>query len=240
MTNEINYVYKYVEKGVVKYVGITNNMQKRFYQHTKDKLSMMHNPDVYYFPVKYRGDADMLETYLINYYNTKSYYNAVKTQKGDFSFFDVCDRLPWVLYEGHVNEGLEPFTVSSVIGKKYVEPVEVVKLVDRKSIDGMLWEHRECEKIAEDLIEFERKIIPFLEQLLALKPDSADAISFIKTGLELHQRRLNLAEEFLGTLSLFGCFEHRNSDAILQDIMQVKVQIDLHENSRGKSGNQNS
>lgn len=227
MSKELNYVYKYVENGVVKYIGITNNMQKRFYQHTKDKLSEMCNPDVYYFPVKYRGDADMLETYLINHYNTKSYYNVAKTQKGDFSFFDVCDRLPWVLYEGYVDMDLEPFTVSSVVGKKYVEPVEVVKLVDRNSVDGKAWELFESQKITRDLIEFECKIVSLLEYLLETEPDSSKTL-FRKKGLSLHKRRVKLAEEFLKALDLLN-FEHRDLDDILQDIMQVKVQIDLHE-----------
>ena len=133
MNTERQYVYKYVDGGIEKYVGITNDLPKRFYQHTKDKLNEMENPDVYYFPVKHRGDADMLETYLINYYNTGKYYNVAKTQKGDFSFFDVCDRLPWVLYEGSVDESLPTFSVSGLIGAKNTEVVykTVIKNVDK-------------------------------------------------------------------------------------------------------------
>ncbi len=230
MSEELNYVYKYVENGIVKYVGITNNMQKRFYQHTKDKLSEMSNPDVYYFPVRYRGDAYMLETYLINHYNTKSYYNVAKTQKGDFSFFDICDRLPWVLYEGCVGTDLEPFTVSSVIGKKYVEPMEVVKLVDRNSVDGRAWELFESQQIAQDLVEFEETVVSFLERRI-VEVELDRHISFIRKGLNLHKRRLNLAKEFLEAVD-FSTFEHRDLDDILRDISQVKMSIDLHEGRR--------
>ena len=121
MNTEKQYVYKCVESGITKYVGITEDLSKRLYQHSIDILNKMKNPNVYYFPVKYRGDADVLETYLINYYNTDKYYNVAKTQNGIFSFLtgDVCDRLPWVLYNGNVDESLPLFSISGLtIGNK--------------------------------------------------------------------------------------------------------------------------
>ena len=135
----MEYVYKYLNhRGDTVYVGITNDMHRRVKEHRSDKLSEIKNPLIYYFPVKYRGDAEMLETYLIGWYGTKKYYNVSKTRKGDFSFLDVVEDFPWQRYEKGTITDDKPFAISDVVGtKEVVVEKEVVKYkkiyVDRNS-----------------------------------------------------------------------------------------------------------
>lgn len=128
----MQYVYKYLNnRGDVVYVGITNNMARRVKEHKSDKLADIKNPMIYYFPVKHRGDAEMLETYLIGWYGTKKYYNTAKTRKGDFSFLDVVEDFPWQRYEEDGAIEKIPFVISEVIGTKEVI-VEKEKIVKEK------------------------------------------------------------------------------------------------------------
>lgn len=135
----MQYVYKYLNnRGDTVYIGITNDMHRRVKEHKSDKLSEIKNPLIFYFPVKYRGDAEMLETYLIGWYGTKKYYNVSKTKKGDFSFLDVVEDFPWQHYEEGSITNEKPFAISDVIGtKEVVVEKEVVKYkkiyVDRNS-----------------------------------------------------------------------------------------------------------
>lgn len=204
----MEYVYKYVDEGVCKYVGITNDMQKRFYQHTKDKLNEMKNPDVFYFPVYHRGDADMLETYLINYYKTGNYYNVSKTKKGDFSFLDICDRLPWVLYDGSVDCTLEPFSVSGLIGKKNTEVIykpiykDKIVYVDKNDTDAQIAEflhdyYDHVKKIDKE-ISIEVEIINLLIKLIDEVGESIvkDHYAHILKGKDLHNKKLSILKQY--------------------------------------------
>lgn len=241
MNTERQYVYKYVDGGIEKYVGITNDLPKRFYQHTKDKLNEMKNPDVYYFPVKHRGDADMLETYLINYYNTGKYYNVAKTQKGDFSFFDVCDRLPWVLYDGNVNESLPLFSVSGLIGAKNTEVVykTVTEYVDKPIyIDEKSTSKRE-EKCWNDIkktsdylkheINCDTEVIKFLENLI-LDKEYSECMDFIQKGLYLHKKRLQGMMAYQKEFSK-GWFRWNKNrlDRLTRILYIIRLQLEQHE-----------
>lgn len=196
MNTERQYIYKYVDGGIEKYVGITKDLSKRLYQHTKDKLNEMKNPDIYYFPVKHRGDADMLETYLINYYGTGRYYNVSKRNKGDFSFFDICDRLPWVLYKGKADETLPLFSVSNLIGEENIKIVYKPQIVYMNNdSDEAKWNHYiEKRKKLIDYLDCEIKtdtyVIDSLNKLLLNGSYSNEHKQFIKTGIYLHKKRL--------------------------------------------------
>ena len=149
--NTVEYVYKYLNnRGDTVYVGITNDMHRRVKEHKSDKLSAIKNPLIFYFPVKYRGDAEMLETYLIGWYGTKKYYNVAKTRKGDFSFLDVVEDFPWQHYEEGMITDEKPFAISDVIGTKEVV-VEKEVIVEKKiyidqDTDGYAIDkfHRDC------------------------------------------------------------------------------------------------
>lgn len=193
----MQYVYKYVEKGTVKYIGITNNMSKRFYQHTKDKLNTMDNPDVYYFPVKYRADAEMLETYLINYYGTGKFFNISKTCKGDVSFLDICDKLPWTIYLGNVDDKIKPFTVSDVQEIVY-EPTTVYidNESDNAKIQKIFDAHCDLLQKLDSAIKDETENVKYLKTLLseyAEEKDITEWYSFVERGLFLHKKRLQAA-----------------------------------------------
>lgn len=126
--NEVQYVYKYVDNcGDVAYVGITNNLSNRVKQHMHDKLQGIKDPTIYYFPVRYRGDAEMLETYLIYHYRTGRRYNVSKTKKGNFSFLDICEELPWKRFTGTVDKHTTPFQVSQVKKEVVIEKETVVE-----------------------------------------------------------------------------------------------------------------
>lgn len=244
MNTERQYVYKYVDGGIEKYVGITNDLPKRFYQHTKDKLNEMKNPDVYYFPVKHRGDADMLETYLINYYNTGKYYNVAKTQKGDFSFLDVCDRLPWVLYDGNVNESLPLFSVSGLVGAKNTEVVyktviknvDKVIYVDEKSTDKRINMYLDKIRNLSDYLEYEincdTQVIQYLEKLL-LNAEYAEQIDFIQKGLYLHKKRLQGTKAYQREFSKGWFSWNKNRlNRLIHILYVIRLQLEQHEGHR--------
>ena len=111
--DKMEYVYKYENiNNTVVYVGITNNLTRRIREHQEDKLGEIKKPTIYYFPVKYRGDADMLETYLIDYYKTGKYYNEIEENK----------------FESIANPGRDvpKDVIRRLIGRKQDEP-EILK-----------------------------------------------------------------------------------------------------------------
>ena len=181
------------------YVGITNDMKKRVYQHKFDKLKNIKDPVIYYFPVKYRADAEMLETYLINHYGTGKYYNVSKTKKGDFSFFDMCDSLPWTRFTKEVDKKLEPFTVSMFTEKEVI--VEKPVFIDARSTEGKIKQidedYKAIENMIDDLIEFEEHIVHVITSI----PGFENSLFHVK-GLYLHKKRLKCAK------LLKKCFGH--------------------------------
>lgn len=112
----MQYVYKYVLSGETLYVGITSNMERRVREHTYDKLAdIAPKSTIFYFPVMTRGDAEILETYLISYYNTGKHFNEAKTSKGEHHFLgDLCENLPWMPYEGKTDLYASPYVLSAI------------------------------------------------------------------------------------------------------------------------------
>lgn len=239
----MEYVYKYVDEGVCKYIGITNDLQKRFYQHTKDKLKEMLNPDVFYFPVCHRGDADMLETYLINYYKTGDYYNVSKTKKGDFSFLDICDRLPWVLYDGSIDTSLEPFSVSGLIGKKNIEiiykpvyrdrPIYVDKTNIDMQIANFLEIYYEEKRTIDIVIQLQDDYVNKVEQMIdTTNIDHDDDIYiFVSNGLILLKEKLSLLKQYQEEIKpLPVCLNTEKASDLRSKLIIIEQQIKDFEN----------
>ena len=195
----MEYVYKYLNnRGDTVYVGITNDMPRRVREHKSDKLKEIKNPLIFYFPVQYRADAEMLETYLIGWYGTKRHYNVSKTRKGDFSFLDVCEDFPWKRYvEGEPIEG-EPFVISDVIATRKVI-VEKEKIVEKKvyvkdernEIILAGYRMRDTGKALDDFIKETEDYISFLNGLKLSNDPDVDYTKVDK-ALFLYKKRLKI------------------------------------------------
>ena len=189
----MEYVYKYLNgKGDVVYVGITKDIKRRIAQHKVDKLAEINNPMIYYFPVKYRGDAEMLETYLIDFYRTSRFYNVAKTRKGKFSFLDICDELPWVVYDGKEKSNLKPFVVSDVVEISKAKEIIVEKkiYVDKFSSDEQILinfenEINKLKEKAQETFDFENTICDLLLSYAKNNPKN----EIFKKGFYLHNKR---------------------------------------------------
>ena len=203
----MEYVYKYLnDAGDVAYIGITNNMQKRVQQHKLDKLSAIKNPIIYYFPVKTRGDADMLETYLISHYKTERYYNVAKTKKGDYSFLDICSSFPWIRWDSGRKAIEKPFVISDLIGKEKVVEKKIQKIIyvdsDNRSIEAQItlfWQnYAKSMQILRDRLKEEEKICKGLKELL-----KQENVYEIHRGLQLHDKRRRIIKLWIYTLRSF-------------------------------------
>ena len=196
----MEYVYKYLDdRGEVAYVGITKNMERRVSQHLTNKLKEIKDPTIYYFPVMYRGDAELLETYLIGHYKTGQRYNVSKTKKGDFSFFDICDELPWIRYNGKVDAKLEPFQTSKhrkeIVIEKEVPVEKRVYVDDTSSLEKIIHkldqDERESKQFFESELDAETTIVEYLHDLVSKHPNNEIAL----TGYKLHKERLDALTE---------------------------------------------
>lgn len=186
----MEYVYKYENgSGEVVYVGITNDMHRRISEHKKDKLSAIRNPDIFYFPVLTRADAEMLETYLIGHYRTGQHYNVSKTRKGEFTFIDICDQLPWKAWSDAQCDDEKPFLMSSLTGSENIREIIVEKrvYVDAEksvssSVDKLQNDIMESRKAVKERIEYEEFIIGCLQDERNAYPYN----NVVREGLRLH------------------------------------------------------
>ena len=195
----MQYVYKYLNnRGDTVYVGITGDMERRVNEHKKDKLAEVKDPIIYYFPVKYRGDAEMLETYLIGHYNTRKHYNVAKTRKGDFSFLDIIDDFPWELYKDRCQLSTKPFVISDVVATKEVI-VEKEKVVVKKEYINN--DKRDAELAGYKMLRYgecldneiaeTKKTLEMLERLQSSDGENIDQ-EHVEEGLVLFQRKLRI------------------------------------------------
>lgn len=105
------WIYKYVDKkdNLVKYVGLVYNdsikqLYRRIYEHkydftSNDKWKQYANDefDIYVLEpsiVKTKGDAEIIEAHLIDYYKSYNYLNRAKGDWGRCSFIDES-KLVW-------------------------------------------------------------------------------------------------------------------------------------------------
>ena len=245
--NNRQYVYKYVDgSGTVVYVGITNNICKRIAEHKYDKLSVLKKPTIMYFPVKYRQDAEMLETYLINHYGTGKHFNVKKKDRGDVSFLGECDDLPWIVFDGDVDSSATPFSLDSfvkreVVTEEVVREVPVIKYIDEPKNDeeamAKFWkEQAEILDYLKNESNEETKIINALKLVLVedgqYEKNKRVSDKDIRIGISLHLERLSVIE---GMTSFFGLspIERNRStiDELLKRAVIVNSKIESHEKS---------
>lgn len=209
----MQYVYRYLDNSIPVYVGIASDLARRINQHKHDKLSKIKNPIIEYIPVENRGDAEILETYLINHYETAKGYNIKKTTKGKLSFLDVVEDIPWVIYNGYVNPLLAPFHVSDLVSKPkevIVEKVVTVKktvqpgeMSEQQKIDIYHNNHHKNAVFLKREEGIEIKLIADLKLKLreaSEKGYEPEYIRFVQKGIELHAERLKCIRECLNRL----------------------------------------
>ncbi len=202
-----HYVYKYIDQSQrVVYVGITNNMPSRVAQHRHDKLGVLDNPTIMYFAVKYRYDAEMLETYLINKYGTGKHFNVLKKDRGNVSFLGDPENLPWTVWDGSVKD-MTPFvaspsaTVTGVVEKPvYVQRTKYVgkQLSDEQIIQNFYEEREENDRqISEEIdnaIEIVKTLTLMLDSNHPLSKMKKVPDTLISEGIRLHSIRLELLQ----------------------------------------------
>ncbi len=244
---DMQYVYKYIiQSSKVVYVGITNNLVSRIKQHEHDKLSVLNNPTIMYFPVKHRQDAEILETYLINHYGSGKYFNVKKKDRGNVSFLGECDELPWITFDGNVDLSAKPFSIDSfvkreVVREEVIKEVPIVKYVDTPQTDAeiikMAWEEQaEALDYLEEESDAENKIIKAL--MLLLTPNTQwfkkDSVSDedIKEGIALHRERLSVIKKMIAYYNS-SVIERESSelDELMKQIVIVNNKIEMHESS---------
>lgn len=194
------YVYRYIGKNKeVLYVGITQDMKKRVYQHKRDKLAeVSKSARIEYFAVKYREDADLLETYLISHFNTGQRFNVSKTKKGNVSFLRNCEYLPWIVYDGSVDESLKPFILSVGCAKVRREERELLGQQNkyrRKFLKGLL------DSIGKEYNK-EKRDFNYLERLSVYGPKSELSCTReeLMTGVSLHRERCGILADYYNNL----------------------------------------
>lgn len=91
-------VYKYTDNadGIVKYIGITNNMYNRYKQHQSDKLKE-HNWTIEFIDGLSKTDAEILESHFISHYKTYKFYNKAKSTDG-ISQYLMIPETEWRYY----------------------------------------------------------------------------------------------------------------------------------------------
>ena len=66
------YIYKYVQKNKIIYIGKTNNLKRRLYEHSKDnKFQNLKNFEIYYFNCNNELEMNSFEYFLITKYHPK-------------------------------------------------------------------------------------------------------------------------------------------------------------------------
>lgn len=232
--NECQYVYRYLdETGNVLYVGITNNMERRVAEHSHDKLSEIENAKIEYFSVMYRTDAELLETYLINHYDTGKQYNIKKTNKGNVSFLGKCEELPWAEFSGKTDMDMIPFilekTEPEVITK--TEVIEKRVYIDSNSLDDAViakfWQDEaKCIEIMNEYKTYEETIIGYLQDLLKHPTPNCEPRHIILKGLQLHTEKLKAMAAFRKE---FDKFPFRDMTDVTYHLRHASKAVDTFE-----------
>lgn len=215
------FVYRYICKGDVVYVGIANDLKRRIYEHKHDKLQFLDNPVIEYFSVRERNDADILETYLINSYKTGRFFNVAKANRGDVSFLDNI-KFPWIRYSESTPINEEYFTISQA-------PLETV-IVNRpaalcgNSISSRLREIDSWKSEIAKEIGFYTSNVEHLKNYIEQCDGGEEnrgqpTIEMANTDLKMQTHLMNLWKELMDTAtSIFSKGKRRAANDILYDI----------------------
>ena len=118
------YVYKYVLRDSIIYIGITGNLQRRLSEHGKegdniptDGWNEINNADIYYAKVANRAMAEMIESVLINRYKPK--YNKAKKQT-DWEGLHLPEP-NFILYDSQLRKELEEYKIRLTNYKNIIE-----------------------------------------------------------------------------------------------------------------------
>ena len=218
------YVYRYVGKnGETVYVGITNNMDKRVEQHTHDKLSVLRNPIIEYFAVENRCDAEILETYLINHYDTGKHYNVKKANRGDVSFLKDVE-FPWVRYGSgdepkkfHVKQNVVRVKEKVVFRNSGDSITSIIKEGDERVHEIM----EECKAWEREIDDIKNHDIPAIERYIEsvkngeIQEDEKITLCIATENAELLNGRVNAlshAVEVLKSYPWSYCSKYNKDD----------------------------
>lgn len=98
--SEHYYIYKYVVDNVIQYIGQTIDLNRRIYEHTKDTLRELNNPQIYYFEVENKTAMNSWEYMLINKY--KPPYNILL--KKSSNIIDINEQeITWLPYKNQID-----------------------------------------------------------------------------------------------------------------------------------------
>lgn len=98
--SEHYYIYKYVVDNVIQYIGQTIDLNRRIYEHTKDTLRELNNPQIYYFEVENKTAMNSWEYMLINKY--KPPYNILL--KKTSNIIDINEQeITWLPYKNQID-----------------------------------------------------------------------------------------------------------------------------------------
>ena len=217
---QLNYVYRYISNGKTVYVGITNNLKVRVKQHKGDKLHILQNPQIEYFCVSSRTDADILERYLINLYNTGEYFNVSKVIKSnDGPTFLEHVPFPWTQYSDDEPIKEVVFDIARILAAKEKTSHCVTENARvRKTSDIIRREIKDCR---ED-IECIKKYIDGCDGREAEMGIMTKEVA--QKDLFLHTKLCLLFEDLLKTFNKHSTKKLRE---ILEEIKEVQCQIDM-------------
>jgi len=202
-------------------------MNKRVAQHQHDKLATIKNPIIEYFAVESRCDAELLETYLINHYDTGKYYNIKKAGRGDVSFLEDVE-LPWIRYGGEDEPNV--FYVKSNVE---VVKEKVIYKNGGSSLDAKIREgDNKIREIAQECDRLERQVknitetdIPVIEQYIQMvergdyKQEEIIPISVARENVKLLKERADILSGTVKVLRSWPWIEGKYSGEDLDNML---------------------
>lgn len=221
----MEYVYRYLSGEKTIYVGITNNLKRRIEAHKHDKLQFIKNQSIECFAVNYREDAEILEEYLINHYETGNYFNIKKVKNGKVSFIGDIAKIPWQKYDPN-NIPTIPFVINNEVIQKTLKHTEYVTKVTPETINATMMANK---KYFDKELNEEKQIISHLIRLYR-----QNQYQVIAAGVHLHYKRyvaLIKLKKHMFSYSIPGdSLQYRNKyDQLLCEALWVSGEIDMFE-----------
>lgn len=142
----MGFVYKYIDKedNIVKYVGITKDLDARIKSHKLDDWVKKSDYKIQYIELNIRADCEYLEGCFISYYKTYNYYNKAKKEWGEGELFDPTKYI-WMDYVSEKDKKLNELndtrrrinSIQNLINEKVyeLEELEIKKSDLQKKIE---------------------------------------------------------------------------------------------------------